>query len=323
MKRISTTFFSIGRTVLGIGLVGYILFGRDNGIDTSLFQGAAWLFLVLPLLAMVGASVEALRLGLLCRSQQAQLGFWHGLRIVLVSVFFGFFIPGGTGGDVAKMYYLAADNPGKGLELAIVVLVDRITGLAGLVITVLILALINIPLVSEYPLIRWLLLMLAVVLAGLAGVALLFSAGAFRKSRLFQYVRGKLPLQQQVDRIAAGIRAFRNHGMALLFAVVISVLGNVAMILMFLLAGSVFTPDAPWTVVCFLAVLGMFANAIPLTPGGLGVGEAAFETLFGMLGISSGAMLMISWRLAILPLGLIGSLYYVTGIRRKPAQDAQ
>ncbi len=323
MKPVSGKILAIGRIVLGLALVGFILFGRDNGIDISLFLDAAWLFAILPLLALVGGSVEALRLGLLCRSQQAQLGFWHGLRLVLVSVFFNFFVPGGTGGDVAKMYYLAADNPGKGLELAVVVFVDRVTGLLGLIITVMILALINVPLVSEYPLIRWLLGLLAAVLAVVAVFALLFYAGAFRKNMVFRYIKEKLPLQHYVDRVAEAVNAFRVHKLALLVAVVISVLGNGAMVFMFLLAGTVFMPDTPVAAVCFLAVLGMFANALPLTPGGLGVGEAAFEGLFGLLGISAGAMLMVSWRLGMLPLGLLGGLYYITGVRRKPALDTQ
>jgi uncharacterized protein (TIRG00374 family) len=323
MKPVSGKILAIGRTVLGIGLVGYILFGRDNGIDISLFLDAAWLFAILPLLALAGGSVEAVRLGLLCRSQQAQLGFRHGLRLVLVSVFFNFFVPGGTGGDVSKMYYLAADNPGKGLELAVVVFVDRVTGLLGLIITVMILALINVPLVSGYPLIRWLLGTLAAVLAVVAVFALLFYAGVFRRSVIFRYIREKLPLQHYVDRTAGAVNAFRFHKLALLLAVVISVLGNGAMVLMFLLAGTVFMPDAAGATVCFLAVLGMFANALPLTPGGLGVGEAAFEGLFGMLGMSAGAMLMVSWRLGMLPLGLLGGLYYITGVRGKQVPEAQ
>jgi uncharacterized protein (TIRG00374 family) len=323
MKPFSGKILAIGRIFLGLALLVFILFGRDNGIDIGRFLDAAWLFAALPMLALVNGSVEALRLGMLCHSQQAQLGFRHALRLVLVSVFFNFFVPGGTGGDVAKMYYLAADNPGKGLELAVVVFVDRVTGLLGLIITVMLLALINIPLVSDYPLIRWLLGMLAIVLAGVAVSALLIYAGSFRKSRIFRYIRERLPLQHYVGRAAEAVGAFRAHKLALLVAVVISVLGNAVMVLMFLLAGSVFMPDAPSAAVCFLAVLGMFANALPLTPGGLGVGEAAFEGLFGMLGIAAGAMLMVSWRLGMLPLGIVGGLYYITGVRRKLVPEAQ
>ena len=50
--------FSIGRADLGVGLVGYILFGRENGVDTSLFLGAAWLAPILSMLALVGGSLS-------------------------------------------------------------------------------------------------------------------------------------------------------------------------------------------------------------------------------------------------------------------------
>jgi uncharacterized protein (TIRG00374 family) len=323
MKSASKMLFSIGRVALGICLLCYVLFRRDNGIDPGLFRGAWWLLIVLPLLALLGGFVEAFRLRLLCRSQQTELGMWYALRLVLVSLFFNFFVPGGTGGDVAKMYYLAADSPGRGMELAVVVFVDRIAGMLGLIITVFLLALVNITLVSDYPLIRWLLGALAVVLAAVVGAAFLFYSGVVGKRSVPNRFTAWLTLRQYVGRATDAVNAFRFHKLALLMAVVVSILGNSLIIIMFLLSGAVFMPDSPAAVVSFLTVLGMFANALPLTPGGLGVGEAAFEGLFGLVGISYGAMLMVSWRLGVLPLGLLGGLIYITGAGRRAAPNAQ
>ena len=100
-------------------------------------------------------------------------------------------------------------------------------------------------------------------------------------------------------------------------------LATVSTIGMFLSAGAVYMPDVPGMTVCFLALLGMFANALPVTPGGLGVGEAAFDRLFGLLGLSGGAMLIIAWRLGMLPLGLAGGVIYLLGAGRKSGFDTQ
>jgi uncharacterized membrane protein YbhN (UPF0104 family) len=61
----------------------------------------------------------------------------------------------------------------------------------------------------------------------------------------------------------------------------------------------------------------MLANAIPLTPGGLGVGEVAFDRLFVMAGFAGGSLLILTWRLAMLPVCLVGALLYVLGSQRQ------
>lgn len=323
MIRIRKILFGLARSALGVGLLYYILFVRDSGLEIGRFLGAGWLFIVLPLIAFIGVLTEAWRLRLLCRSQTACLGIWHGLQLVLVSIFFNFFIPGGTGGDVAKVYYLSTDNPGKGVELAVVVFVDRITGLLGMVLAVMLLALINIPLLVDYPVIMHLVMILALVLVGTVTAGLMVYSGAFRRNRIYRFIRERLPLQHLVGRIAGAVNTFRNHKGALLAAVIISLLGNGVMLSMFMSAGTVFLPDVAGQVVCFLSVLGMFANALPLTPGGLGVGEAAFDGLFGLLGVSGGAIIMLAWRLGMLPIGLAGGLFYISGIGRKSTPEVQ
>ena len=71
-----------------------------------------------------------------------------------------------------------------------------------------------------------------------------------------------------------------------------------------------------------LSLFGLFANALPLTPGGLGVGEAAFDGLFHLVGIDGGARLLLLWRLGLLPVCLAGGVLYMIGIRHLHDQDA-
>jgi uncharacterized membrane protein YbhN (UPF0104 family) len=66
----------------------------------------------------------------------------------------------------------------------------------------------------------------------------------------------------------------------------------------------------------FLAALGFVANNVPLTPGGIGVGEAAFDSLFSLVGVSGGAAAMLSWRLLLLTLVPPGLVVYLGGRRR-------
>jgi uncharacterized membrane protein YbhN (UPF0104 family) len=94
----------------------------------------------------------------------------------------------------------------------------------------------------------------------------------------------------------------------------LSSIGHLLLVGMFMTAGSVMLPKTPALVVSVLSLVGMFANALPITPGGLGVGESAFEALFAMAGFSTGAFLMLSWRIGMIPLCIIGCLSYVAGL---------
>jgi uncharacterized membrane protein YbhN (UPF0104 family) len=80
-------------------------------------------------------------------------------------------------------------------------------------------------------------------------------------------------------------------------------------------------PNAQPLTVCLLALLGMVANALPITPGGLGVGEAAFEGLFRMVGYSGGARIILAWRVGMLALCFLGSALYIAGARRGHADE--
>jgi len=46
----------------------------------------------------------------------------------------------------------------------------------------------------------------------------------------------------------------------------------------------------------------------------LGVGEAAFDLLFGEAGLQGGAAIMIIWRVGMLPLCLLGIAFYLGGL---------
>jgi uncharacterized membrane protein YbhN (UPF0104 family) len=68
--------------------------------------------------------------------------------------------------------------------------------------------------------------------------------------------------------------------------------------------------------------LGLLANALTITPGGLGVGEAAFEGLFRTVGYDGGARLILAWRVGMLALCSVGCALYIAGSRRGQTDEA-
>jgi uncharacterized membrane protein YbhN (UPF0104 family) len=101
----------------------------------------------------------------------------------------------------------------------------------------------------------------------------------------------------------------------------LSFIGHLALLAVLGAAAKVFMPDAPAGAVGMLALLGLLANALPITPGGLGVGEAAFEGLFRVAGYSHGAQLILAWRAGMLALCGIGCALYIAGAHRVSASN--
>jgi uncharacterized membrane protein YbhN (UPF0104 family) len=64
---------------------------------------------------------------------------------------------------------------------------------------------------------------------------------------------------------------------------------------------------------CLVIPLVDLANNLPLTPGGLGVGESAYNALFHAVGLEGGAEALLSWRIWRAAVGLIGLALYLRG----------
>jgi glycosyltransferase 2 family protein len=65
-----------------------------------------------------------------------------------------------------------------------------------------------------------------------------------------------------------------------------------------------------------VAPIGHLVNSLPLTPGGIGVGETAFNTLFKLTGMSGGAEALLCLRLWNVLVGSLGLVVYLLGMRR-------
>jgi uncharacterized protein (TIRG00374 family) len=303
------------RITIGLGLLAYIVSQWSDAQKAAFFRIETPLILSIVSLTFFGGAIECLRLKMLCRAQEVYLSFKRGFLIVAVGTFFNFCIPGGTGGDVVKLYYLASNNPKKALEVAAVFLVDRVVGLFSILVMAIILSLFSLELVSGEGLARWVFLVTLALTVTIVSVSCLFLSRYVRASRLFEGVLSWMPFGQHVRRITDALYIYRHHKMSLAWAFIYSIVGHMGLLAAFILLGSFLYPGAPPATVCFLSLLGLLVNAIPLTPGGLGVGEVAFETLFAQAGYPGAALLILLWRVGMLPLALSGGAFYIIGLR--------
>src|ERR1700721_4800444 len=95
-----------------------------------------WLLLGLPV-ALVGEVANIARWQILMRFQGMYMSWRRATMLFFVGLFFNLFMPGYTGGDFARLYYLMREFPDKKKESVLTVGMDRLIGMAALVITAL------------------------------------------------------------------------------------------------------------------------------------------------------------------------------------------
>lgn len=304
--------FTILRAALGVGLLYYVLKVTGGWAAAKQLISTKWLLPWLSCLTIFSAAIEAKRLGFLFGAQGMRLSFVNSYRVVAIGALFNFCIPGGTGGDVMKLYYLAAGNRGRRVEIATVLFVDRAVALFCMLCLAVALALLDGRLVWDRPLIGGLVSTAALCAIGLFAGGAVACSTRLRASRWYT----RLPLHRYLERAADALYVFRKNKTALAKAAALSVIGHLALLCVFSAAGRVFMPNAPAITVSMLALLGLLANALPITPGGLGVGEAAFEGLFRLAGYSHGAQLILAWRAGMIALCSLGCALYIAGAHR-------
>lgn len=273
----------------------------------------------------LGAAVEAQRLRWMLGTADSAPPFRFLYRLVSIATLFNIAVPGGTGGDLMKVYYLTGRRPGRLPELSVLLVLDRVIGLVSLLLIALAMALFLLldgsVRVSAVGLAGVPLLLLGAVAGGL-GIA---SLPAPRRI-LLSSIPARWPrLARAVDRAFSTFELVRKCPGVVARALGLSLIGQAIMASAFAVAGQVFMPGASPVLVASLALIALLANAIPITPGGIGVGEAAFAALFLRWGLPGGAQLLLCWRIGQLPLAAIGAWNYMRRPRERaggPATDS-
>lgn len=237
------------------------------------------------------------------------------MKLTLISFFFATFLPGAAGGDLAKMYYAARENSGRRAEIITTLLFDRAIGLFSLVLLPVLLAPAFLPFLRTTPAVRSLVLASAVLSAGMLGAFLLCLYGQSLVIRLAQGPLAFLHWRNAATRVLATVGAYRRSPRMLLAALALAIGANLFLVAVTALAVFALNPANLTPRLCLLIPVGHLVNSLPLTPGGLGVGEAAFNALFELGGIHGGAEALLCWRVWTVLVGLLGLVFYLRGFR--------
>jgi glycosyltransferase 2 family protein len=247
------------------------------GHPTLLLTVAALIFCTLPL--------GALRWRILLAAQGIVLPFWQIYHICAIGAFSGTFLPGAVGGDALRFIYLSAAVPRHRTIIGLTLLSDRLLGVAGLVMVAIGAIVSQWPTVAASPVIApfALSIICGFAVAVAVGGVLLIVLNRLPVDDWSLHSRGLiLRLLGTMIDVAA---LYRRSPGPLIAAFALSVVIQLcAALVVVLLAAAMDLSNAIGPLQYALAAsTSILASAIPITPGGLGVGETAFQHLCQML----------------------------------------
>ena len=286
-------------------------------------------WLMLGCLAFLSVIIfGAFRWHWLVNTQQLSLNISQAIRLTWIGIFFNNFVPGQTGGDLVKAYYIAKNSPQKRLIAILTVVADRILGLSALIIVSLITVTLFFDRFKQIAIMLW-----AGLILGLLVATVLFSRKIRRALGLSTLVK-KLPkiLIDFIYQLDTAIQQYRDHksGIALWWG--LSIANHIVNMLgMYALSKSI---NMGVPIIEFFALVPVIfiVSAIPIAPNGWGIGEALFGNLFGQYGAAylpgsvnaqqimntRGVALSILFRILSMCLSLVGGLFLLFSKEKIP-----
>ncbi len=236
------------------------------------------------------------------------------LKLTLMGYFFNFAMPGGVGGDLIKGFYLAKQSTNRTFAV-ISILVDRIIGLYCMLLAAVLVMILDIDHIMS---ITQLKLIFYTMSALTLGITVFFAlAWSHRIQKYIQPILVKihaLPLGATLVKVYEAISSYRHHKRTIILAGVYSVIGQGASMLLFYFVGVKLGIDLNARAYVIVPPIGFIVTALPLTPGGVGVGQTAFLYLFNLYKEGSGVIgttAVTLMQLGALLYGLVGAYYFV------------
>jgi hypothetical protein len=283
--------------------------------ETLRNANAAWLFLGFAMYGLVEL-IAGWRWQILLRVQGISLGWFRLFSLLLIGVFFNFFIPGGTGGDVIKIFYLLKETPGKRTVALLSVLVDRLIGLIALSVfaAVLIAAdwqwLMSSAEVAKY---AWpAIIILGASFIGLHGTYIITSRGWLHR------LPARMPGRDKLAELALAYNLYGRAWKSTLSAFGLSFIAHLGYFAVFYCTGQALHHGGirmpTFSEMCVIMPVVNTLSAMPISLGGLGVREGLFQIFLNRLcGVRESDAVLISSTGYLLTFlwGLIGGVFYL------------
>jgi len=278
------------RAVISLLLVAALAFYVDLG-QVGRILASSRLDLVVWLLALVAALriLSAYRWFILMRAGRPDITFMSIVRISLISVFAGTFLPSGVGAEAIRIYGAARASADLALAFSSAV-VERAFGMLALLVMVATGLSLGPPGLPE-ALRTW---SIAGLLALAAAAWLVMARGP--RARLLQGLSGwpiLNPLTGRLRKLYARFDLFAG-GRVLLWSFLLAFLLQLGRVLSAYLAALALQVDVAFVSLLVIVPVAHLVSILPVSIGGLGLREGTMISLLGMVGVAPAAGLAVA-----------------------------
>ena len=265
----------------------------------------------------------------LMRANRLGVGFLEAQRFGWIGAFCSNVAPGSVGGDLIKAVYIVKRCSGDRVRAVVSIVVDRITGLLSLLFVCSIASLFIFP---SKPMLAWTVWACAL---GIFVVGILLLSPGIRSLVRFERLISRLPerLRKIVTELDHAVLQYRDNLKGVGLWILASPLYYSLLVGSLILMGKALGVGLPWDNYFFVVPLASVAQAIPIMPGGFGIGEVAYGALIGELGAETlpgvpdadqimrtrGVALSVVHRIHVVVWSLFGGLFML--LDRQQHQD--
>jgi uncharacterized protein (TIRG00374 family) len=299
--------------LVGSILVYLVQSGRLNFEKLMLFKDAPEILaMMIGVLVLVVVPMATFRWWLLLRAIGVQVKPKQIFILTWIGNFFNTTLPGAVTGDVVKGYYVIKAQQEEGRTRAFMtLLIDRFVGLFGLIVMAFLALVLNLELILSQERLHSLAWMITVLFGGTVvfyTIALFsFKEGRDPFIRLFQ----RLPAKKISLKVYSAFKSYQHQKTTLLLTLLLAiVIHTLIALLFFQVAQLMGIEEMDLATQFFLMPIGLITVAIPLAPGGIGIGHAAFESLYQLAGFSGGADIFNLFIIVQLGVFLLGGIPY-------------
>lgn len=267
----------------------------------------------------------AFRWQLLMRVQGIRLGLFRVWQLVMIGMFYNLFLPGGTGGDLVKIFYAVREAPRAKSGVFLSVVVDRVTGMFALILVSAGVFLWFREALLSLPIIRAFLLTVGIIFAAFS--VLIALAVVVDRFHLANRIPPSMPGHAAILDIARAFSVYARDWKSIVAAILISLPLNLFIFGTGIFAAYAFPGNPGASAMTSVIPIVNTISSLPISLAGIGVREKLFSMMLGSLyGTPEDLAVLISitgFALGVL-WGLVGgvvSLLYRSGDGSEASMD--
>ena len=320
-KFMSTKMTAALKLLIAGSIIAYMVGSNQLSFSKILRALHPLNFLWIATLCVATMTITSLRWNILLRVFNFRYSFWETLKLSLIGTFFNTFMPGAVGGDLIKTYYIYAEEKDKKSKIlaSFSVLLDRVVGLLTLIFFVTLLFLFfwsDIAANVTYRKLFWFVFSCSSL--AMMGIVVLWilSKKDLNKVSLEKNTYVTKLISTCVDLISH-LKGKWNYVWVSFLMTFIS--QAISISIFYYAAHALGFYEIPLKTFFLAVPLGMLVMALPLTPAGVGTGQAAFLIMFQWIGVPSsfsGADLCTLVQIIVVTTSLLSGLWFYLKYKR-------